>query len=423
MEAPRIETAPEPLPLAVARKRSARVVVIGGGGTGAACAYDLALRGFDVTLLEKGELTSGTTGRHHGQLHCGARYAWADAEIARECYRESLILERIAPDCIEYNGGLFVGLRGEDPSLGAEFMDRCADAGIPATAISPAAARLMEPALSESVCSAVAVPDGSFDAFRLPLQFFAAARTLGAKILPWHEVVGIEASSGRIRAVHAIKTAGASLDEDQAADLRFECDYCVNAAGAWADRIAALAGGIAPVTPAAGAMLAVKGRIVSRVISRLRPPGDGDILVPQRGLSIIGSTQRRASSPDGLIPLKDEKAFLLSAASLLAPEFEKLPFHAVWAAARPLFGNSKAGEIDGRHLSRDFRVIDHGSREYGSKRIEGFATIVGGKATVLRAMGEKVADTVCASMALSVACETHRYRLPSWRDFYRTPIR
>jgi glycerol-3-phosphate dehydrogenase len=52
-----------------------RVIVVGGGGTGAALAWDLSLRGVGVTLLERGELTSGTTGRHHGQLHCGARYA------------------------------------------------------------------------------------------------------------------------------------------------------------------------------------------------------------------------------------------------------------------------------------------------------------------------------------------------------------
>ncbi|TXT41704.1 MAG: glycerol-3-phosphate dehydrogenase, partial [Spirochaetes bacterium] len=86
---PRFE--PKVLPAAAAKKKNLRVCVIGGGGTGAALAYDLALRGFDVTVLEKGELTSGTTGRHHGQLHCGARYAWADPNIAMECYEESLV--------------------------------------------------------------------------------------------------------------------------------------------------------------------------------------------------------------------------------------------------------------------------------------------------------------------------------------------
>lgn len=423
MEAPLPETAPEPLPLAAARRKAARVAVIGGGGSGAACAYDLALRGFDVVLLEKGELTSGTTGRHHGQLHCGARYAWADPEIARECYRESLILERIAPDCIEYNGGLFVSLRGEDPSLKAEFTDRCAEAGIPATALPGDTARLMEPALSELVTAAVAVPDGSFDAFRLPLQFFAAARALGATILPWHEIVGIEVSAGRVRAVHARVTAGGDPGAGKPEDMRIECDYCVNAAGAWADRVAGLAGAHAPVTGAAGAMLAAKGRIVSRVISRLRPPGDGDILVPQRGLSIIGSTQRLAQSPDGILPLPDEAVFLKRAACEMAPEFAALPFHAVWAAARPLFGDPHPGEDDGRSMSRDFRVIDHSRPVPGHDSIRGFATIVGGKATVLRAMGERVADHVCAELGIATPCQTDRYRLPSWRDFYRTVSR
>jgi len=48
------------------------VVVVGGGGTGAALAHDLVLRGLEVTLVERGEVTSGTTGRHHGLLHSGA---------------------------------------------------------------------------------------------------------------------------------------------------------------------------------------------------------------------------------------------------------------------------------------------------------------------------------------------------------------
>jgi glycine/D-amino acid oxidase-like deaminating enzyme len=49
------------------------IVIIGGGGTGAALAHDLVLRGFQVSLFERGELLSGTTGRHHGLLHSGGR--------------------------------------------------------------------------------------------------------------------------------------------------------------------------------------------------------------------------------------------------------------------------------------------------------------------------------------------------------------
>lgn len=404
---PRFE--PKALPAAAAKKKGVRVCVVGGGGTGAALAYDLALRGFEVTVLEKGELTSGTTGRHHGQLHCGARYAWADPNIAKECYEESLILSAISPACIEYNGGFFVATNPEEAALLPHFIERCADAGIPAREIPPDSARRAEPALSESISAVAEVPDGSFDAFRLPLSFFAAARALGARILPWHEVVGIDVRGGRVTGVQARRLQGGA-----GRSLRLDCDFLISAAGAWAGRVGALAGLSVPVSPAAGSMAAVKGRLVNRVISRLRPPGDGDILVPQRGLTIIGSTQRFAHSPEGLLPLPEETTFLHAEAGLMAPAFSTMPIYAAWAAARPLAGFAKGQDMDGRSLSRDFAVVDH-----EDEGIAGMATIVGGKATVLRAMGEKTADFICRKLGVQEPCRTAEFLLPSWREYYR----
>jgi glycerol-3-phosphate dehydrogenase len=83
------------------------VVVIGGGATGAGVLRDLALRGIDAVLLEKEELTSGTSGRNHGLLHSGARYAVNDPDSARECLAENKILKKIASPCIEPTGGVF----------------------------------------------------------------------------------------------------------------------------------------------------------------------------------------------------------------------------------------------------------------------------------------------------------------------------
>jgi len=57
-----------------------RVVVIGGGATGCGVARDLILRGFMVTLVEFGDLGSGTTSRFHGMLQSGARYAVSDTD-------------------------------------------------------------------------------------------------------------------------------------------------------------------------------------------------------------------------------------------------------------------------------------------------------------------------------------------------------
>lgn len=51
------------------------VIIIGGGITGAGTARDCAMRGLKVLLVEKKDFTNGATGRNHGLLHSGARYA------------------------------------------------------------------------------------------------------------------------------------------------------------------------------------------------------------------------------------------------------------------------------------------------------------------------------------------------------------
>lgn len=381
----------------------AKVCIIGGGGTGAALAYDLALRGLSVSLFERGELTSGTTGRHHGQLHSGARYAVGDRSIAAECMEETLVLRRIVPEAIEYNGGVFVATDDDEADYAPRFVDACLEAGIPAREVPVAEARSWEPAIAPTAKRAVWVPDGAFDAYRLPMSFFAAAKAAGAAIRSFAEVVDIGVSAGRSRSITA-RAAGSGVESTES------FDFIVNAAGAWAGEVGRLAGVDVAVTPAPGTLVAVRGRIGDMVISRLAPPGDGDILVPQRGLTIIGTTQRLASDPDSCQPDDDSVEFLMRRADELAPGFSARPIHAVWAAARPLAGRTKG---DGRDISRDFAVIDH-----AAEGVAGMVTLVGGKATVLRAMAEKAADAVCAGLGIDAPCRTRGFALPSWRSWH-----
>jgi len=101
----------------------------------------------------------------------------------------------------------------------------------------------------------------------------------------------------------------------------------------------------------------------------------------------------------------------------MLPDFASMPAYAAWAAARPLAGkdSSAAGDVEGRSLSRDFIVIDH-EAEHG---IAGFASVIGGKATVLRAMAEKAADRACEKLGIKAECRTSLYALPSWREYFR----
>ena len=90
------------------------VIIIGGGITGAGTARDCALRGLKVLLVEKFDFTNGATGRNHGLLHSGARYAVTDPESATECIKENMVLRRIAKHCIEETDGLFITLPEDD---------------------------------------------------------------------------------------------------------------------------------------------------------------------------------------------------------------------------------------------------------------------------------------------------------------------
>ena len=163
----------------------------GGGGTGGALAHDLALRGLKVTLVERGEFTSGTTGRHHGLLHSGARYAVNDQESAVECIEENRLLRKIAPGSFEENDGLFVAITDEDMATCRRSSRGARASDIPAAAAHARQALRLEPMLNPDMQAAVRVPDATMDAMRMPLRFFATAKRNGASLLNYMEVTGL----------------------------------------------------------------------------------------------------------------------------------------------------------------------------------------------------------------------------------------
>ena len=90
------------------------VVIIGGGITGAGTARDCSMRGLKVLVVEKYDFTNGATGRNHGLLHSGARYAVTDGESAAECIKENMTLRKIASHCVDETDGLFITLPEDD---------------------------------------------------------------------------------------------------------------------------------------------------------------------------------------------------------------------------------------------------------------------------------------------------------------------
>jgi glycerol-3-phosphate dehydrogenase len=371
----------------------AHVLIVGGGATGAGVAHDLALRGLRVTLLERGDLTSGTSGRQHGLLHSGGRYAVGDRESAVECIEENHILRRIAAGSFELNDGLFVAVCEEDMEYLEPFVEGCAASGIPAQRLTPAEALRCEPNLTPEVKAAVRVPDGTVDPMRLVLRFFATAMHHGAEIRNYIEVTELLLHDGLV--------SGAVVhDHVTGKSGEVHADIVVNAAGPWSGKVAAMAGVSVPMNPSPGVLLALRGRLCNMVLNRLHKSGDGDIIVPQRGLSVIGTTSWVVEDPDDLTVPEDHVERMYTEGAKLIPAVRRAERRAAWSAARPLVGSS--GATTGRELSRTFQTFDH--RE--TDNVEGFVTITGGKATTLRGMGQVCADVVCRKLGIDEPCRT-----------------
>ena len=291
----------------------AEVLVIGGGATGTGVAWDAALRGFDVVLVERADLAEGTSGRFHGLLHSGGRYVVKDPVAAAECVAENAILRRLIPDCIEDTGGLFVTTPDDDPDYGDRFLAGCRACELPAEEIDVAEALRREPRLNPGIRRAFTVPDASIDAWKTVWAFARGASAHGARVLPYHRVIDLHRDGDAV--------AGARLrNENTGEELDIEAGFTLNAAGAWAAQIARMAGieGV-DVVPGKGIMIAMNHRLVNTVINRCTMPADGDILVPIRTVSVIGTTDIRAADPDEIPVTQDEVDQMLDDGERLVP--------------------------------------------------------------------------------------------------------
>ena len=386
-------------------KNDFHVIVIGVGGTGAAVIHDLTQRGFKATLVERGELTSGTTGRHHGLLHAGGRYAVKDQESATECIEENYILRKIAPEALELNEGLFVAITEEDEAYSEQFLEGCAQCGIPTRLLTPKQTLEMEPNLNPDLRLAVQIPDGTIDAWRLPLHFFATAKHRGADIRPYNEVIGFIMQAGVVSGVRV-------LDHKTNKEYDLKGDLVVNATGPWAEKVTVMADAEVPIRPSPGVMVAVRGRWHNMVLNRLHASGDGDIIVSQRNLSVIGTSSWVVEDPDKLGVPEDHIQLMFEKGAEMVPAIKHAEFRAAWSAARPLIGSK--GEDEGRELSRTFKCFDHKERD----NVEGLVTITGGKATTLRGMAETTVDVVCKKFGLDIPCGTRDEVLLPYRAYY-----
>ncbi len=394
---------------------SPTVLVIGGGSTGTGIARDLAMRGLDVTLVEQGNLTHGTTGRMHGLLHSGGRYAVSDQASAKECIEENRVLRDIASHCVEMTGGLFVQ-RPEDPDdYFQQKLDGCRECGIPAEVLTGAEAREIEPYLAKDIKRAIRVPDAAIDPFRLCVANAASAIQRGARIETHSKVTDVLVEDGEVVGVEVEHTSGPGKRVHRTAGSTEEiyADHVVNATGAWAGRIGDMAGVDIAVRPSKGVMTIMNTRQVDTVINRCRPKGDADIIVPHETTAILGTTDEEVEDPEDYPEDGWEVDMMIDTLSELVPILKEARTIRSFWGVRPLYEPPGTGTVDPTDITRDFFLLDHGERD----DLPGMTSIVGGKLTTYRQMAEKISDHVCEQFGIDADCRTAVEPLPGSEDF------
>ena len=221
-------------------KRSADVVIIGAGVTGAALAYELARRGIrDVLIFERKFPCSGASGRCGG----GIRQQFTtphNIRLAMESVnRYETLSEELGVDIEFIQGGyLILAETEEEREAQRKAVALQNELGLPSRLLTPREAKEVLPLLDETtIVSATYCPtDAHANPFRVVEGYLARARERGVVLEKFTEVVDLEVKEGRIVKVRTSRGDVAP-------------GTVVNAAGAWSREIARMAGVELPNQP------------------------------------------------------------------------------------------------------------------------------------------------------------------------------
>jgi glycine/D-amino acid oxidase-like deaminating enzyme len=311
------------------------VVVVGAGIVGAAVARELAVRGVAVTLLDRGAVSSGTTGLGEGNVLCSDKDAGPELELARAglaMYGE--IAERLGDEArIRRKGALIVHPEEETWAAEPARLDRVAIPG--ARLVAADELRELEPELTGPVHGASLFPED------LQCDPRAIARALA------REAARAGATIHEGCAVDAIALAGGQVRGVIVGGERIAARAVVIAAGPWSAALAASAGLPLPLEPRKGQLVrlaapapglirhkVVDGSYLASVMSAssglelstvVETTVDGDVLV--------GSSRERRGF-DASVDRAVTDAMIARAARLF-PRLAELAPAATWAGLRP----------------------------------------------------------------------------------------
>ena len=381
------------------------LIVIGGGINGVAVARDGALRGLKTILIEKSDFGSGTTSWSSRLVHGGLRYLeYFEFNLVRESLREREILLQTAPHLVrpiqmtipiyaqgsrsywEIQAGMVLyDLLSYDKSLpnhrmlGGKKMQQLF--------------RAVEP---DGCCGAAQYYDAQVEyAERLCLEIVLSAQEAGATMLSYVTVTQLQRSGNRISSlVCRDSETGESFTvhgHDQT--------VVINTSGPWVDQICR--SGIQGNAPApVGKTRKIGGTRGSHIIVDKFPGAPDEALyvealtdgrpffiLPWLGMCLIGTTDIRFDGDlDKVHASNEEVDYLLNETNRVIPtaQLTRESVQFTYAGVRPLpyTEGKKTSSITRSHV-----LYDHTSED-----VENMVSLIGGKLTTHRQVGEEMVD-------------------------------
>lgn len=390
------------------------VVIVGAGVNGCGVARDAAMRGLRVLLLDKGDLSAGTTAASTRLIHGGLRYLeHGEVGLVRESLRErETLLRKVAPHLVRplpmlvpiyagqrrgrltiRTGMLAYDLLSSSRSLPRHRMLNAAEALEHAPGLKP-----------EGLRGAALFYDAQVEyAERLAVENALDARARGATVLTYARVERLLVEDGAARGVVFKDLLSGTTHEARARVI-------LNAAGPWVDEV--LEGSSAEGEKLLGGtkgshvvVRAFEGAPRAAVYAEAFEDGRPFFVVPWDDKLLIGTTDERyAGDLDRVEANELEVEYLLRETNRVLPsaQLTRADVLYTYSGVRPLprVAEGEEGGITRRHFIRPSRV-------------RGLFSIVGGKLTTYRALAEGAVDLIFRTLGKTAPpCQTADEPLP-----------
>ena len=389
------------------------LIVIGGGVTGAAIAYEAASRGLSVALFEKNDFGGATSAATSKMIHGGLRYlAKMELKLVRESLRERKILCNIAPNFVHPFPYLLASYTS-DKTPGwmlkmamiiydllsfdknwlrdkSKLMPR--HKSISKEKIVKDESQVLQNGLQHSQIYYDCL---NFSPERLTLAFVKSAVKYGAKVLNYAEVKSLLFKEKQ-------QVSGVKIyDEIGRKEFQVYGNYVINCTGPWVDLLLQKALGNKvekTLKRSEGIHVITTQKVEKYIVTLTTKSGRHCFVVPWRNYTLLGTTDKEfVGHPDEYRVTKKSVLEFINEVNEVFGEKDKFSYSDVkyvYGGLRPLVEDQTENVYES---SRKYEIVNH--KKDG---IQGLLTVEGGKYTTSRSLAENTINVLSKMSNLKI---------------------